>query len=121
MQPGTLDYWPVPDDIFCSLAMDFLSLPECKDRENIYDYCFVIVDRLSGYIHAIPCRKLGLTAPLAAELFLRHCVSFMGLPFEILSDNDTLITSEFFTSLCETLGITQFRSVIYRPKGNGRA
>ena len=117
----TLDYWPIPDDIFVSLAMDFLSLPECKHAEVAYDFCFVIVDRLSGYICAIPCQKKGLTAQVAADLFLRHSVSFMGVPLEILSDNDNLITSEFFTALCAALGIVQHRAVIYRPKGNGRA
>jgi len=55
MQPGTMDYWPVPEDIFHSLAMDFLSLPVCTVDTVQYDYCFVIVDRLSGYIFAITC------------------------------------------------------------------
>jgi hypothetical protein len=45
----------------------------------------------------------------------------MGIPNEILSDNDHLITSLFFRTLCEMTGIEQHSSVIYRPKGNGRA
>ena len=96
MLPGTLDYWPIPEDIFHSLAMDFLTLPEVTVCHQKYDFCFVIVDRLSGYIQAIPCAKKGLTAQMAADLFLTHSVAFMGLPLEILSDNDNLITSEFF-------------------------
>ena len=45
----------------------------------------------------------------------------MGVPLRILSDNDTLITSKFFQTLCDLLGIEQHSAVIYRPKGNGRA
>jgi len=118
---GTLDFWPIPRDIFQSLAMDFLSLPPCDHAGVTYDYCLVIVDRLSGYIQAIPCRQAGLTAPDCAQLFLRHCVAFMGLPLEVLSDNDHLITSAFFQEMCSLLGIEQHQAVIYRPKGNGRA
>ena len=70
---------------------------------------------------AIPCKKEGLTAKKVAVLFLNNCVAFMGLPNEIVSDNDHLISSFFFTTLCELVGIEQHFSIIYRPKGNGRA
>ena len=45
----------------------------------------------------------------------------MGLPNEIVSDNDHLISSSFLKTLCELVGIEQHFSIIYRPKGNGRA
>ena len=70
---------------------------------------------------AFPCRKEGLTAKVVAQLFLEKCVSFMGLPNEIVSDNDHLLSSHFFTTLCDLVGIEQHFSIIYRPKGNGRA
>jgi hypothetical protein len=95
-QPGTMDFWPIPADVFHSLAMDFLSLPETKLNGATYDSCLIVVCRLSGYIQAIPCAKKGLTAEKVADLFLRHCVCLTGIPLEILSDNDNLITSEFF-------------------------
>ena len=115
-QPGTMDFWPIPEDVFQSLAMDFLSLPECASDGQVYDSCLVVIIRMSAYIQAIPCQKKGLTATRVAELFLRHCVCFMGVPLEILSDNDNLITAEFFENLCEWLGIEQHKAVIYRPK-----
>ena len=119
---GTVDFFPVPSQIFSSLCMDFLSLlavtgAQGKKRDTV----LVIVDRLSGYIIGIPCQKSGLTAEAAAELFLKHCVYLMGVPLEILSDNDNLITSKFFQTLCDMLGIEQHSAIIYRPKGNGRA
>ena len=119
---GTLDYFPVPDQIFASLCMDFLSLPKVTSETGaVYDTVFVIVDRLSGYIQGIPCLKAGLDAEDCARLFLQNCVCLMGVPLDILSDNDKLITSKFFMTLCESLGIEQHSAVIYRPKGNGRA
>ena len=118
---GTLDFWPIPSQVFQSLAMDFLSLPTCTYRNITCDFCFVVVDRLSGYIVAAPCTKKGLTAQDAAHLFLDKCVHFMGLPLEILSDNDNLLTSEFFQEICRNVGIVQHRAIRYRPKGNGRA
>jgi transposase InsO family protein len=120
--PGTLDFCPIPEDIFSSLCMDFLEVPEIKDKQgNSWNYIFVIVCRSSGFIEAIPCNKRGLTAEIAAGLFLNTCVKFMGIPNEILTDQDHLITSHFFTTLCELTGIEQHSSIIYRPQGNGRA
>ena len=119
---GTLDYCPVPQQVFSSLCIDFLSLAECTDEDgNKYDYVMVVVDRLSGYICGIPCLKMGLTAEKTARLFIRHCVHFMGVPLEILSDCDHRITGKFFQTLCHDLGIEQHTAIIYRPKGNGRA
>ena len=119
---STLDFCPVPDQIFSSLCMDFLSLPKVTGQDGQqYDSVFVIVDRLSGYILAIPCLKEGLTAEKAARLFMNHCVQVTGVPLEILSDCDHLITGKFFQALCDELGIEQHTAIIYRPKGNGRA
>ena len=69
--PGTMDFFPIPQEIFSSLCMDFVDLEPCKGTDGCtYDYCLVIVCRLSGYIVAIPCKKDGLTAKKVAQLFL---------------------------------------------------
>jgi len=117
-----MDYFPIPNDIFTSICMDFLQLEPCKDHDDkTYDYVLVIVCRLSGYVMAIPCRKAGLTAEHCARLFLEHVVAFFGLPFEIMSDNDHLINSKFMQTVCTLAGISQHTSILYRPQGNGRA
>ena len=117
----TLTHYPVPENIFSSICIDFTEMPAVKIEGVQYDYLMVIVCRLSGYTMAVPYRKKGLTAEKAAALFLQNCVHIFGLPAEILSDVDHLITSHFFTCLCQQSGIRQHQSVIYRPKGNGRA
>ena len=120
--PGTMNFCAIPQDIFTSLCMDFVDLESVRSLDDqSYDCCLTIVCRLSGFVVAIPCLKQGLTAKKVAQLFLEKCVSFMGLPNEIVSDNDHLLSSAFFTTLCDLLGIEQHFSIIYRPKGNGRA
>ena len=75
---GTLDYVPIPDDIFSSLCMDFVQLPACKDLDdNIVDSVLVVVCRLSGYTLGIPCRKDGLTAQKMAHLYLQQCCGYL--------------------------------------------
>jgi len=121
-RPGTLDYFPIPNDIFSHLCMDFLQLDPCQDAEGEpFDYVFVIVCRLSGFILGIACRKQGMTAEKAARLFLNHVVVNFGLPHEIMSDNDHLINSKFFNTLCSISGVTHHTSILYRPRGKGRA
>ena len=56
-QPDTLDYHPIPEYPFSSLAMEFLSLesnPITIDNHT-YNYIFIVVCRLTGYILGIPC------------------------------------------------------------------
>ena len=102
--------------------MDFVDLPKALDAYGAeVDSALVIVCRLSGYVIAIPCKKKGLDAQKLARLFLDWCVALVGLPAEIMSDQDHLINSKFFTSLCQLAGVEQHTSIIYRPKGNGRA
>ena len=43
------------------------------------------------------------------------------MPREIHSDNHSIISSEFFDALCGLAGITQAKSIVYRPQSNGRA
>ena len=62
-----------------------------------------------------------MTAEKAARLFLNHVVANFGLTHEIMSDNDHLINSKFFNTLCSISGVTHHTSILYRPRGNGRA
>ena len=62
-----------------------------------------------------------LTAEKLARMYLERCVAFFGIPQEIMSDNDHLIGSKFFQTLCRCAGIEQKSSILYRPRGNGGA
>ena len=121
IQNKTLEFYPIPPHVFHSLAMDFVDLPHVKYEGMDFDYALVIVCRHSGYIMALPCRKKGLTAEKLATLFYHRCVWFMGLPKEVFSDQDKLIHSSFFKTLCALSGVEKYHSIAYRPQGNGRA
>jgi hypothetical protein len=103
------------------LVMDFLELPPVIISKDIYyDYIFVIACRLSGYVIAIPTQKAQMTGSKAARLFLERCVWFMGVPNEIMSDQDKF-SSQFFKTICRLCGIEQAFSTQYHPDSNGRA
>ena len=115
--------FPVPSYPFASVAIDFVSLPEVKHPETgvQVDDAMVISCGLTGCILAIPCRQEGLTSHKAAALLLHYCAFFTGMPREMHSDNQSIISSEFFDALCGLAGITQAKSIVYRPQSNGRA
>ena len=114
---------PIPHYPFSSVTMDFFSLPRCKHEATgeIFDYVYVIVCRLTGYILAIPCQQKGLDTRKAAQLFLDRCVFFMGMPQSIYSDNQSMISNDFISTLCELAGAEYHKTVPYRPQSNGRA
>ena len=70
--PDTCHSAPIPHYPFSSVSMDFFSLPRCKHEATgeIFDYVYVIVCHLTGYILAIPCQQMGLDTRKAAQLFL---------------------------------------------------
>ena len=115
-------YYPVPKYPFASVAMDIVHLPTCEVRKGYTVDCpFVIVDRATGYVIAIPATLKGLDARKLAELFLEKCVFFTGVPNEILRDDAKYSNNKFLTTLCNLAGISTHESVIYDHKTNGRA
>ena len=85
--------FPMPQDVLTSLCMDFLTLPPVARNGITYDYVLVIVFRLSGFIRAHAFSRKGLTSQRSAEFFLEECVAFYGLPKQIVSNKDNLISS----------------------------
>ena len=73
-QPGSVDHFPIPSDVFSSVSIDFVDLPLTEHNTVKYDYCMVVVCRLSGYMMAMPTTKSGLDSRKAAELFLERVV-----------------------------------------------
>ena len=122
-QPDTCDFAPVPQYPFTSVAIDSCKLPKClqKSTGKRVDYLIVIVCRQTGYVLAIPCQQKGLDSKSAACLFLDPCVHMFGLPEEFISDNASIINSEFLKDLFAMSGVEQHSWVAYRPQSNGRA
>ena len=81
----------------------------------------ILKNTINQNLLGIPCRKDGLTAEKLAALYLRYVVGTFGIRHEIMSDCAHLINSRFMNTLCARSGVTQHTSIVYRPKGNGRA
>ena len=120
VQPDTCEYGPVPEYPFSALSMDFVDLPPRTVHSVLYDYAFVCVCRLTGYVISVPCQKT-IDARQLARLFLTRVMPVTGIPDKKFSDRDKLITSSFFTTLNELSGINMSQSAAYRPHANGRA
>ena len=120
LQPKVNHPYPIPEYPFSSICIDFLELPDCVSQGKRYNNVMIVVCRLTGYILAVACDN-SLTATQLAHLFLERVVGFMGLPQQILSDHDHLVTAKSFQTLCQLCGIDMKQSPIYRPRSNGRA
>ena len=72
-------------------------------------------------ILAIPCQQKGLDTRKVAPLCLDCCVLFMGMPQSIYSDNQSIISNDFISTLCELVGAEYHKTVSYCPQSNGRA
>ena len=108
--PDNQNFFPVPTYPFASIAIDFVELPATQFCGDNYDYLMVIVDRLTDYVLALPCRKKGLMAEKAAELFLERCVFLMGLLKDITADNAGIINGIFWNTLFTLSGVEQCRT-----------
>ena len=112
----------VPEYPFESVCVGFGDLRgrPCTANGNTYDYVFVVVCHLTGYVMSVQCSKT-LTAIGLVDLYLERVVPVMGMPQEILSDHDNLATAEFFSKLCKLSEISMKQSIIKRPQSNGCA
>lgn len=82
--------------------MDFTSdLPPSEQNETI----LVVVDRLTKMATFILCRGSRPNAPHTARLIFDNIFRFYGLPIDIVSDRDSIFTSDFWHRLTELLNI----------------
>ena len=114
-------YTPVPDTIMTSVALDVFALPATEWQGQPYDSLLVCVDRLSGWVIARPCTKVGLTAERAAHMILDNGWESFGIPSIITSDQGSQFVGQWWRTMCARLGIRQAYSQAYRAQANGRA
>src|SRR3954447_23324498 len=97
--------------------MDFITqLPLTK---NGHDAIFVVVDKLSKTIKAIPT-VTTVTAPKVADLFFQHVFRHFGLPSIIISDHDARFTGKFWQTLWAKLGTKLAMSIAFHPQTDGQ-
>jgi len=116
---GLLNPLSVPSEPWGAIGVDFVGLfPESKDRNGEYDLITVIIDLLTAMVHLVPSQT-NYTAKDIAELMFHEVYRLHGLPRAIISDQDILFTSLFWTHLNRLIGIRQKMSSAYHPETDG--
>jgi hypothetical protein len=106
----------IPDRRWQIITTDFITgLPSSRG----YNAIWVVVDRLSKRMHAIPTTEevdsLGL-----ARLYRDHVWKHHGMPEEIISDRGPQFASTFTKELNRLLGIQTSLSTAYHPQTDGQ-
>ena len=97
----------VPTRPWESIGIDFVgSLPISKDQNGEYNSITIIINLLTGMVHLVPSR-IDYSAKEVAELILAEVYEHHGLPKKIISDQDTLFTSTFWTHLKQLISVQQ--------------
>jgi len=110
---------PVPSKPWEAIGIDFLGpLPLSKDWNREYDSITVTIDLFSGMVHLVPS-KITYTAKEIAELVFAEVYKYHGVPKYIISDQDVLFTSAFWTNFNKLIGAKQTMSSAYHPETDG--
>jgi hypothetical protein len=114
---GLLQPLSVPGGTWEHISMDFIThLPKSPEG---FDALFVVVDRLSKMVHAIPTHDTA-TAEDTALLFYQHVFKLHGLPVDIVSDRDPKFTSHFWKDLAKLTGTKLSMSTAAHPQSDGQ-
>ena len=110
----------VPDELMSSVSMDLFALPTVVENNRTFDTLALCVDRLSGWIVAVPGSKHDMTGEFLAKQFFEQW-RFFGIPTVITSDQGPQFVSSWWRTLCSLLGVRLFASQAYHHQANGRA
>lgn len=95
--------------------MDFIEgLPNSGGKQVIW----VIMDRLSKYVHFIPLSHPYTTKDLA-QLFLDNNFKLHGMPSTITSDRDPIFLNNLWSEFFKLQGVSLNKSTTYHPQSDG--
>jgi hypothetical protein len=116
--PGKLQNLSIPKRRGSHYSIDqIVSLPR---TQNGFDAVLVIIDRLTKYVHYIPCHTSDTTIALA-RLFFQRVLVHWGIPDDIVSDRDNRFSSgNFIQEVWKLFGVHQSPSTAYRPQSDGQ-
>ena len=112
---------PIPARLGDSIAMDIFNLPAVIHHGDRYDCMIVAVDRLSGWVVAVPTCRKGLQAKVVAEEMWQRWWQPFGVPSTVTSDPGPQFIGAWWKILCAAMGVRQVYSQAYHHGANGRA
>lgn len=114
LKRGLLRPLPIPDRIWKEISMDFIvGLPSSDDNRHL----MVVTCRLSKAVILIPLKDLETET--VADAFIERVVAYHWLPDAIVSDRGGQFVSDFWTTMCNKLGITRRLSTAWHPQTDG--
>ena len=102
----------VPIHWWKDLSMNFVTkLPISTNwKGNSYNSILIVIDRLTKMVHYEPVQTM-IDAPRVAEVIIDVIVQHNGLPDSIVSNQSSVFTSNFWSSLCVLLLRHQAKTV----------
>jgi len=107
----------VPQGVWTDIALDFVeALPRVRGKSVI----LTVVDRFSKYCHFIPLSH-PYSAESVAQAFFADIVRLHGVPQSIVSDRDTVFTSNFWRELMRLVGTKLHMTTAFHPQSDGQS
>jgi hypothetical protein len=103
---------------FENITMDFVvGLPRSPRGK---DAIWVMIDRLTKVAHFLPMKTTNSSSDLV-PLYIKEVVRLHGVPKSIVSDRDSKLVSNFWTSLHSALGTNLDLSTAFHPQIDGQS
>jgi cleavage and polyadenylation specificity factor subunit 1 len=106
---------PIPGRRFSHIHLDLVG-PLPASREG-HTHILTIIDRTTRWLEAIPLQSTSARA--CADALVEGWIARFGVPAHITTDRGVQFTSEVWSLLCDTLGVTHSMTTSYHPQSNG--
>lgn len=118
---GSIQHRPPPEQPWEEVTMDFITkLPQSQDGlGNKFDTILVMVDRLTKYMHAVPCKET-YTAENIGQLIHDRLIRYHGKPKVFITDRDKWFTSNYWRTFVAEMGIQHKLSTAFHPQTDGQ-
>ena len=108
---GLLQPLSVLDKPWLDISMDFI---EGLPKSHGYEVIFVVVDRLTKFVHVIALSH-PYTAAKVAAVFMKNVFKLHGMLKTIVSDRGLVFTTHFWLELFKLQGTELAMSSAYHP------